>query len=356
LIILRYFGRQILETSAGVSFVLLLVVLSGRFIQFLDQAANGELSVELMLTMILWRVPSSLELILPLALTLSVLLVIGRMNQESELIILRASGYSDLRLFGFILLPAVVVALLVGWLSLIVSPDLARVLDRQVVEKENLTVFDTVVPGRFQSDKSGRSIYAADISEDQASLINVFIVEPFKKGKDEVFLTGRIARMELNDGEKYLVLLDGYRHIGSDVSLDWEISRFDRYLIRLKPEVDSRPDSLETRSTLVLFESGMPAELAIVSWRASLPIVCVFMLPLVFLIGRGSPRQSRFLWIIPVILIQFGYITALSYAQKAVALGQWLPFPGLFWVHFILIGAFGLFIGLEYLARSRGWL
>ena len=67
------------------------------------------------------------------------LLVIGRMNQESELIILRAAGYSDVRLFGVILLPAVMVALLVGWLSLILSPDLAQVLDRQVVEKEKLT-------------------------------------------------------------------------------------------------------------------------------------------------------------------------------------------------------------------------
>ena len=82
--------------------------------QFLDMAANGELSVELMLTMILWRIPSSLELILPLALTLSVLLVIGRMNQESELIIFRAAGYSDFRLFGVIFLPAVLVAFLLG--------------------------------------------------------------------------------------------------------------------------------------------------------------------------------------------------------------------------------------------------
>ena len=209
-----------------------------------------------------------------------------------------------------------------------------------MVEKEKLTVFDTVVPGRFQSDKSGRSIYAADISEDRESLIDVFIVEPLKREKNEVFLTGKTARLELNDGEKYLVLLDGYRHIGSDVSLDWEISRFDRYLIRLNPEVDSRPDSLETRSTAALFESGTPAELAIISWRASLPIMCIFMLPLVFLIGRGSPRQSRFLWVIPVIVIQFGYITALSYAQKAITLGQWLPWPGLFWVHLTLICSF----------------
>ena len=41
-----------------------------------------------------------------------------------------------------------------------VVTEVARELDRQVIAQENLTVFDTVVPGRFQTDKSGRLIYA----------------------------------------------------------------------------------------------------------------------------------------------------------------------------------------------------
>ena len=354
MIILRYFSREILETTAGVSLILLLVVLSGRFIQFLEKAANGELSVELMLTMILWRIPSSLELILPLALTLSVLLVMSRMNQESELTILRAAGYSNTRLFAIVLVPAALVAVLVGWLSLVLSPEVARELDRQVVAKENLTVFDTVVPGRFQTDKSGRLIYAESISEDRESLIDVFIVEPSESKETEVFLTGQTARQELNGGEKYLVLFDGYRHIGTETALDWEISKFDRYLIRLSPETENRPDSLDTKSTEALIASGNPTELAIASWRISLPIVCLLMLPWAFLMGRGSPRQSRFIWVIPIILIQFGYITALSFAQKAVTLGQWLPWPGLFWVHLVVLTVVVLLIGFGRLGQRWG--
>ena len=354
MIILRYFSREILETTAGVSLILLLVVLSGRFIQFLEKAANGELSVELMLTMILWRVPSSLELILPLALTLSVLLVMSRMNQESELTILRAAGYSNTRLFSIVLVPAALVAVLVGWLSLVLSPEVARELDRQVVAKENLTVFDTVVPGRFQTDKSGRLIYAESISEDRESLIDVFIVEPFESKQTEVFLTGQTARQELNDGEKYLVLFDGYRHIGTETALDWEISKFDRYLIRLSPETENRPDSLDTKSTEALIASGKPPELAIASWRISLPIVCLLMLPWAFLMGRGSPRQSRFIWVIPIILIQFSYITALSFAQKAITLGQWLPWPGLFWVHLVVLVVVVTLVMFARLARLWG--
>ena len=180
------------------------------------------------------------------------------MSLESELTILRAAGYSNLRLFGIVLVPATAIALLVGWLSLVLSPEVARELDRQVIAQENLTVFDTVVPGRFQTDKSGRLIYAEGISDDRESLIDVFIVEPStSKQKDtEVFLTGKTARQELNAGEKYLVLLNGYRHIGTDTSLEWEISKFERYLIRLDPETENRPESLDTKSTRALLASG----------------------------------------------------------------------------------------------------
>ncbi len=358
MIILRYFSREILETTAGVSLVLLLVVLSGRFIQFLEKAASGALSIELMFTMILWRIPSSLELILPLALTLSVLLVLGRMSLESELTILRAAGYSNRRLFGIVLVPATAIALLVGWLSLVFSPEVARELDRQVIAQENLTVFDTVVPGRFQTDKSGRLIYAEGISDDRESLIDVFIVEPStSKQKDtEVFLTGKTARQEFNAGEKYLVLLNGYRHIGTDTSLEWEISKFERYLIRLDPETEDRPESLDTKSTRALFASGEAPELAIVSWRISLPIVCLLMLPVAFLIGRGSPQQGRFIWVIPIILIQFAYITALSFVQKAITAGDWAPWPGLFWVHLVFFVGVSLAIGFGSFARGKGGL
>ena len=356
MVILRYFSREILETTLGVSLVLLLVVLSGRFIQFLEKVANGELSIDLMLTMIMWRIPSSLELILPLALTLSVLIVLGRMNQESELTILRSAGYSDWRIFSIILVPASIIAVMVGWLSLILSPEVARELDHQVTEKENLTVFDTVVPGRFQMGKSGRLIYAEGVSGDKESLIDVFIVEPSEENDTGVFLTGKIARQELNNGDKYLVLFDGYRHIGTESRLDWEISKFDRYLIRFNPANKNRPASLDTKSTKALMQSGKPAELAIVSWRVSLPIVCLFMLPWAFLMGRGSPRQSRFIWVIPIILIQFGYITALSFAQKAVSVGQWMVWPGLFWVHLFLIGVVSICMVAVTSGQRRGSL
>ena len=333
LIILRYLTGEILKSTFAVSMVLLLVVLSGRFIQFLEKAAVGELSLELVFTMILWRIPSSLELILPLALTLSILLVLGRLREDSEWVIFQIAGLSMLRLLTLVAVPATVIALCVAWLSLVASPSIARELERQLVARDQLTGFDTVVAGRFQSDRSGRLVYAETISPDRSELQDVFIVEPRTETGAEVYLTARSARQEVTDREKYLVLFDGVEHVGSARSPEWDVSQFGRYVIRLPEDASERPAPVETLSTGALLRADAPNEVALLQWRAALPLMCWLMVPFAFLIAQGTARQSRYLWLIPVIVLQFGYITALSFARTGVATGGWGTWPGLWAVH-----------------------
>ncbi|MGA1208010.1 MAG: LPS export ABC transporter permease LptF [Litorivicinaceae bacterium] len=354
LIILRYLTREILQSTVAVSLVLLLVVLSGRFIQFLEKAAVGELSLDLVFTMILWRVPSSLELILPLALTLSILLVLGRMREESEWVILHTAGVSTARLFGLVLVPATLIALVVAWLSLVASPSIARELERQLIARDRLTGFDTVVPGRFQSDRSGRLVYAETLSPDRAELSDVFIVEPRSEVGLDVYLTARSARQEIVEGEKYLVLFDGIEHVGSSASPAWEMSAFGRYVIRLPKDASERPAPIETLSTIALWQTQTPIGLALLQWRMALPIMCWLMVPFAFLIAEGSARQSRYLWLMPVIVLQFGYITALSFSRTGVSAGDLSPWPGLWSVHAIMVILAAFCVGIVSWRWRRG--
>lgn len=341
MIILRYLTSEILKSTLAVSVVLLLVVLSGRLIQFLEKAAVGELSIELVLTMILWRIPSSLELILPLALTLSILLVLGRLREDSEWVIFQGSGLSSFRLLGLVVVPATAVALAVAWLSLVASPTIARELERQLLARDQLTGFDTVVPGRFQSDRSGRLVYADQLSSDRLELRDVFIVQPRNHQQQDVYLTAETARQEVVDRDKYLVLFNGVEHVGTANSLSWDVTQFDRYVLRIPSDRSERPAPIETRGSWHLLQSTEPAERALMQWRAALPLMCWLMVPFAFLIAQGSARQSRYLWLIPVILLQFGYLTMLSFGRTGIATGGWLDWPGLWSIHggIALIGA-----------------
>jgi lipopolysaccharide export system permease protein len=84
---------------AAVTLVLLVVALTGRFIQYLGQAVAGELATDALLLLIVFRLPDFLLVIVPLAFFLSILLVYGRMYAENEMVVLIASGFSEKSLF-----------------------------------------------------------------------------------------------------------------------------------------------------------------------------------------------------------------------------------------------------------------
>ena len=92
MIVFRYLSRQLLQAMAAVTLVLLVVALTGRFIQYLGQAVAGELATDALFLLIIFRLPDFLLVIVPLAFFLSILLVYGRMYAENEMVVLIASG------------------------------------------------------------------------------------------------------------------------------------------------------------------------------------------------------------------------------------------------------------------------
>ncbi|MBQ0711390.1 MAG: LptF/LptG family permease, partial [Porticoccus sp.] len=122
MLIFRYIARDLLATTFAVCAVLLMVVVSGRFVKYLAQAAVGELDAGILLAIIGYRLPGFLELILPLAFFLGVLLTYGRLYVQSEMTVMTACGMSPLQLVVYTMIPSLLVAILVGWLSLEVGP------------------------------------------------------------------------------------------------------------------------------------------------------------------------------------------------------------------------------------------
>ena len=353
LVILRYFSREILTTSGAIAFVLLAVSMSAYVVRVLSSAADGDVSMDLAASMILVHIPRSLELILPLASTLGVLIVIGRLKQDSELAVLQTSGYSLPQLLAVCTVPVSIIAIVVAVLAMVVVPEANRAREVQKQVQRELTVFDTVVPGTFQTDQSGRLIYAERLSPDRQALLDVLIMDSDSRD-NEVYLSSRSAVKEVQNGDQFLVLQDGYRYIGNPDKLDWELSQFERYLIRLEPSDSERPDPVSGLSMQALWQMSSPESLATLSWRFSLPLLCLLMLPWAFGLVLGNQRTHRLFWLVPVILIQFVYISGLMLAKQSISLGYMGIFPGLLWVHAAVIAAGLGVLGVRYVLRR--WL
>ncbi len=349
MIVFRYLAREVLLTLSAVSAVLLVIIMSGRFIKYLAQAAQGLLDPSVLFLIMAFRLPGFLQLILPLGLFLGILLAYGRLYLDSEMTVLTATGMSQRRLFAYSLFPALLVALLAGWLTLSLAPHGVTQVARILNEQDALTEFDTLVPGRFQSMKDGsRVTYAQTLSSGRDELGGVFISEKSvsRAGEKERGITVLVAqsgRQEIQaDGSRYLILHNGYRYDGNPGQADYRRIQYATYGVLLpKPSVSAEVgerEALPTRELLGSTDNRLQSEL---QWRLSIPLLVFVVTLLAVPLARVNPRQGRFLKLLPAILLYMTYLGLLIAARGALDKGRIPPELGLWWVHglFALIGA-----------------
>ena len=344
-IVFRYLSREVLWTLTAVSGVLLLIIMSGRFIKYLAQAAAGQLDASVLFVIMAYRLPGFMVLILPLGLFLGILLAYGRLYLDSEMTVLSATGMSDRKLIAYTQGPALLIALLVALLSFWVAPGGVLKTQQLLNQQDALTEFDTLAAGRFQALGSGQRVtYAGGLSEDRTELQDVFITERRGDGEDAVLgvLVAESGTQELNpDGSRYLVLNQGFRYEGQPGSPAFRTISYDTYGVLLpKPEVQTEVSDREAMSTVQLLSERGLDERAELQWRIAIPllvpIVAFFAVPL----ARVNPRQGRFLKLLPAILLYMAYLALLISARGWIESGKLSPALGLWWVHglFLLIG------------------
>jgi len=344
LIAFRYLSRELLITAAAVSAALLVIIMSGRFIKYLAQAAQGALDPSVLLLIMGFRIPGFLQLILPLGLFLGILLAYGRLYLDSEMLVLSATGMSQQRLLAYSLMPAALVALLTGWLSLSLAPQGAVKVTQILNEQATLTEFDTLVPGRFQSMKGGsRVTYSETLSNQRKALGGVFISDRATprgssgaKSSDISVLFAESGHQEIQpDGSRYLILQNGYRYDGTPGQADYRILQYDSYGVLLpKPEpvsnVGLREEALPTAT---LWGSTQPKHQAELQWRLSIPLLVFVVTFLAVPLSRVNPRQGRFIKILPAVLLYMAYLALLIFMRSALYKGRLPAGLGLWWVH-----------------------
>ncbi|MBV7553129.1 LPS export ABC transporter permease LptF [Pseudomonas sp. PDM28] len=352
MIVFRYLSREVLLTLSAVSAVLLVIIMSGRFIKYLAQAASGLLDPGSLFLIMGFRMPGFLQLILPLGLFLGILLSYGRMYLESEMTVLSATGMSQQRLVWMTMFPATLVALVVAWLSLSLAPQGANQFQLLLNKQDALTEFDTLEPGRFQSLRDGtRVTYTERMSDDRVNLGGVFIsqknISSNNKDRGISVLVAEKGRQEIRpDGNRYLILDNGYRYDGSPGQADYRAIKYDEYGVLLpKPEVSDEVTDRDAMPTSTLIGSEDIRMRAELQWRISLPLLVFIVTLMAVPLSRVNPRQGRFLKLLPAILLYMAYLTILIAARGALDKGKIPAVVGLWWVHGIFL-AIGL--GLLY--------
>ena len=356
-IIFRYLTRQVMISMLAVSGILLMVFMSGRFIKYLAEAAAGELSGDVLFQIMAYRFPGFLELILPLGFFIGILLAYGRMYLESEMTVLFACGISERQVLGQTLVASTLVMLIVGTMSLFVSPWGMKQVERIFNEQRKATEFEMLAPGRFQAlGSGGRVTYSEALSDDRQELRGVFIADFSNPDQGPTLISADKGSQLLDEttGSRFLVLQNGTRFSGTPGLLDYDAVEFEAYGLKVQGGAGRDRILDEGVSTRELLLSSDPEHRAMLHWRFSLPLIVPIVTLLAVRLSRVNPRQGRFFHLLPAMLLYILYLGLLIVARDALEDGKIPEWLGLFWVHGIFLGL-GLWLqfGPAWLRRRR---
>ena len=118
----RYVWKELVPPFAIGVGVFTFFLIIDRIYQLTNLVITKNVPFHLVLSLLVFMLPAFLSLTLPMALLVAVLLVGGRLAGDLEVAALKAAGVSPLRLFRPFVVAALLVTVLIGWLTLVVVP------------------------------------------------------------------------------------------------------------------------------------------------------------------------------------------------------------------------------------------
>lgn len=375
MILRRYMTQQVASTTALVLGFLVVMMLGGRLIRYFGIAAEGNLDISLLFTIIGYNLPYFLELILPLAFFIALMLVFGRLYVDQEMAVINASGVSRGKL-GRLMTP-LILALFVGEaaLSIVGKPWGVRSSESVWQQQALTSAFDLIRPNQFISS-GNYHLYVGSLSDDKKQLQDVILIqsEPKAKGstaknaaadvnnnidpetaeqlnipelpkaligknsisKDTITLAKRAQQVDTGSSSvTQLDLFQGRRYEVGAGSLKYNQVGFDRYRITLtesSKEVITEANietqaigplwQAATGSTAVNSENALRAAQGELGYRLALPWLMIIAPMLAVPLAQVRPRQGRWLRLFPSILLFVSCALGIISLKNAVSKGS----------------------------------
>ena len=291
MILNRYFLKSIFSYTLTISLIFILIIVSSRSIQYLEQASRGEISPEIVFSIVLLRLPEFLELILPLGFFLSIILSISKFRAESEFVIMEQSGFSLARVYYLLTIPALIICTMLVYFSTVLSPSfelrVSNLLEVRTLEER----FKSLTPGKFHKLNDEILLFAK--GKDKNNLTDVFLkINDLEVNSNNVIVAKRVNITELE--KIFLNFEEGYSF--SETKPDQFMSvQFDKLSLVNKSLDNARNRSPSEESTKPFI------------WSISIIFMTVLSMFIAVPISKISPRKGRYSRVLPGLLIFLTY-------------------------------------------------
>ena len=315
--------RELARVFGATLVVILTIVLTMFLIRTGGQAASGAVAPQDVVLLLGYVALGHLPTMLALSLFVAVVVTLGRMYRDSEMVIWFASGLGLSRFVRPVLRTSWPVLLVVSLLLLLVWPwgNLSSLeLRERYQQRSDLS---RVTPGVFQSSSDGRRVFFVEReSSDGVNARNVFIM--MRPDTGESVTSARTGRLEVEGDARFLVLERGQRNDVNLKSGERTLSSFENYRV-LASEVAAR--SAENRSprtlrTIDLMRQPTQNNQGELVWRFGLMLAAANLLLLGIGLAATQPRRASNWNLLFALLTFVVYYNLVNLSQSWVAGGR----------------------------------
>ena len=227
----RYIFTQALAATLAITVGLTFAVWLTQSLRQIDFIVNRGLPASTFLSFIVLLVPSFVGIVLPIAAFCAVLFVYHKLIMDSELVVLRAAGLSQLQLASPALRLGLLVTAVVYSISLYFLPLSYRAF--KDLQYELRSDFTTVLlqEGAFNVVSEGITVYVRDRGPD-GELLGILVHDARDADKPVTMMAERGALVKIGAGPP-VVMVNGNRQQRDPENRQVYLLYFDRYTVEL---------------------------------------------------------------------------------------------------------------------------
>lgn len=340
-------AKDLLKTLVSVWVVIVVIIVSRKFIKILDKAVEGHISNDTLLTILGLKTVAVGISLLPAATFMALLMVLGRLYKDQEMSAIAAAGGGLSTLYRGVFLLAFPLSVIALSLSLYVSPWAENKVQKLVNQDERTSDIRGIAAGKFSEYSRGNLVfYVENISRDN-KMHSIFVHDRKKQG-DLSIITAEYSHFEDLPGGQYMIFQNGERIQGHPGDYNFAIEAFKEYAVLIKERAVSALVTPSAVASSELWKSKATKDIAELQNRLSLPFAVLLLAVLAVPLAQISPRGGIYGSILMGFLIYFSYGNLSNIIQSWVIKGSIPPWPGIFWVNFLMVVICALLVAKWY--------
>ncbi|HEX9857775.1 MAG TPA: LptF/LptG family permease, partial [Paracoccaceae bacterium] len=220
----RYLLSLLLALFGFFSLVLVAIYWINRAVRLFDQLIGDGQSALVFLEFSVLTLPNVIRLVLPISAFAATVYGINRLTQESELVVMQATGFSAMRLARPVLFFGLIVSMMMLVLMHVLVPASRATLALRSAEISQNVTARFLTDGQFMHPTKGITLYIREITVN-GELRDLFLADDRNVNDRSIYTAGRALLVRGDAGPK-LVMLEGMVQSLSRDGQQMSVTRF----------------------------------------------------------------------------------------------------------------------------------